>query len=197
MNSSKIYAALAEEEDESISSESQTLLSASDTQINQEEQVSQVTSECQQTMFSHVMPLMDVTDGTHIKRALSSSNWHVEDGRPFNLDMSSPSWSLWNSSQAGIYAGMDYHMSNPTTNSEPLTNLQRNGLSNGISSTSNQTPGAPLLGEAHITADIRVKFPPGNAAFPSTFSAHLATCEFFIKQNRAYKNRAESGGSDA
>lgn len=58
--------------------------------------------------------------------------------------------------------------------------------------------GASLkLGDARVMADIQITFPPGNPVFPSVFSAHLAACEFFIKQNNAYKQRNQPGGSEA
>ncbi|KAI1628626.1 hypothetical protein EDD37DRAFT_644416 [Exophiala viscosa] len=40
-------------------------------------------------------------------------------------------------------------------------------------------------------------YPPGTPSFPSTFSAHLAVCEFFAKHNQAYKDRRQSGGKEA
>ncbi|KIW15130.1 hypothetical protein PV08_07917 [Exophiala spinifera] len=38
--------------------------------------------------------------------------------------------------------------------------------------------------------------PPGNANFSSVFSSHLAACEYFIKQSKAYKLRHRDGGSE-
>jgi hypothetical protein len=140
------------------------------------------------------MPLLQ---GTNIQRALPNSYWPVDAGLPLDLDMSASSLWLWQSSEAGVRGGIDYHVPNTATSSESLRNLQRCGFQKGISGLDNSISGAPRLGEARITADIHVTFPPGNAAFPSTFSAHLAACEFFIKQNRAYKQRAEPGGSEA
>ncbi|OJD16205.1 hypothetical protein AJ78_03637 [Emergomyces pasteurianus Ep9510] len=36
---------------------------------------------------------------------------------------------------------------------------------------------------------LEVIFPPGSANFPSVFSAHMAVCEYFTKQNPAYRDR--------
>lgn len=61
-----------------------------------------------------------------------------------------------------------------------------------------RSAGASLkLGDARVMADIQITFPPGNPVFPSVFSAHLAACEFFIKQNNAYKQRSQPSGSEA
>lgn len=40
-------------------------------------------------------------------------------------------------------------------------------------------------------------FPPGTASFPSIFSAHLAVCEYFIKQNQAYRDRLQPKGMES
>ena len=53
----------------------------------------------------------------------------------------------------------------------------------------------PFTEPLRITDPPRITFPPGNPTFPSTFSAHLAACEFFIKQNKIYK-KGSQGGSD-
>lgn len=44
---------------------------------------------------------------------------------------------------------------------------------------------------------VNVGFPPGVASFPSTFSAHLAVCEYFTKQNQAYRDRLQIGGKES
>ncbi|OAX82191.1 hypothetical protein ACJ72_03460 [Emergomyces africanus] len=41
---------------------------------------------------------------------------------------------------------------------------------------------------------LEVIFPPGSATFPSVFSAHLAVCEYFTKQNPAYRDRRLANG---
>jgi hypothetical protein len=38
---------------------------------------------------------------------------------------------------------------------------------------------------------LNMGFPPGVATFPSLFSAHLAVCEYFTKQNQAYRDRLQ------
>lgn len=43
---------------------------------------------------------------------------------------------------------------------------------------------------------MNVGFPPGAASFPSIFSAHLAVCEYFTKQNQAYRDRLQPKGKE-
>jgi hypothetical protein len=67
-----------------------------------------------------------------------------------------------------------------------------------------KTPGLDnpnlLLGSGHhepnILSTLQI-FPPGSIIFPSSSSAHLAACEFFIKQNKVYKQRHQPGGTEA
>lgn len=40
-------------------------------------------------------------------------------------------------------------------------------------------------------------YPPGVATFPSVFSAHLAVCEFFTRQNQVYKDRGKPNGDES
>lgn len=41
-----------------------------------------------------------------------------------------------------------------------------------------------------------ISYPPGMPAFPSLFSAHLAACEYFTKQNQAYRDRFQPNGME-
>ncbi|KAK5045520.1 hypothetical protein LTR84_009138 [Exophiala bonariae] len=52
------------------------------------------------------------------------------------------------------------------------------------------------LHDSRISSDSYVMSPPGNINFPSVFSGHLAACEYFIKQSKAYKQRRSKGGSE-
>lgn len=44
---------------------------------------------------------------------------------------------------------------------------------------------------------MNIGFPPGMASFPSVFSAHLAVCEYFTKQNQAYRDRLQPNGVES
>lgn len=179
--------------------EDDALLPSMSAQVHQGGSHEQTTNPegSQQPTLATSMPLLH---GTNIhQRLLPSSYWSADAELPLDLDMSSPSLSLWQALEAGPRAGTEYNVSNTTfTNSELLRSLEKTGgnwVQKSLSDCNNLASGATRC-EAHITANIHVSFPPGNAAFPSTFSAHLAACEFFIKQNRAYKQRTEPGGSE-
>jgi hypothetical protein len=52
------------------------------------------------------------------------------------------------------------------------------------------------LHHSRMLSDNYVMSPPGNFNFPSVFSGHLAACEYFIKQSKAYQQRRSEGGSE-
>jgi hypothetical protein len=58
------------------------------------------------------------------------------------------------------------------------------------------SPGTASLYTSRPVFDVAVGSPPGNAHFPSVFAGHLAACEYFIKQSKAYRERHNIGGSE-
>ena len=75
--------------------------------------------------------------------------------------------------------------------------LQNNELQTMLPSISHSYSNLAFT-EASQASDISgITLPPGNPTFPSTFSAHLAVCEFFIKQNKIYKRRYQPDSNDA
>jgi hypothetical protein len=52
------------------------------------------------------------------------------------------------------------------------------------------------LHHSRMLSDNHVLSPPGNVSFPSVFSGHLAACEYFIKQSKAFQQRRSEGGSE-
>jgi hypothetical protein len=194
--SSEDWTEVAEEKAKCASSPDHLLLGPMEEQLNQENSMHSVTSReiPQPTVASSVL----LTTDANIQRNLPSIHWPVDAEISLDLDMTSSSFSIWQSTEAGGHADTNYNGSITTTPSANLLmDMQRVSFQKSASVLDTSPSSASRPGEARVTAEIRVAFPPGNAIFPSTFSAHLAACEFFIKQNRAYKQRTQLGGSEA
>jgi hypothetical protein len=131
------------------------------------------------------------------QNTLQSLSWPIDVGLSLDLDFASaPSYRLdlgHNAGQAGtictnlnvasgcLDASRGLQSAEPQTVAPHLNSLVSNGR----------------LHEGRKIADIRISFPPGNPCFPSQFCAHLAACEYFVKQNKAYRQRGSPGGSEA
>jgi hypothetical protein len=121
--------------------------------------------------------------------------WPYDGGMPLDIDIASLPWRLQSGDLLMHHRAQledvryqdNLEVHNPTIQTNlSVASLQRFSPSFD-SVTTHETN---ILGSLH-------NFPPGSVTFPSSSSAHLAACEYFIKQNKVYKRRHQPGGTEA
>ena len=144
-----------------------------------------------------LVPTMPSANEINSQPTVQSLSWPIDIGLSLDFDMGSSSSWTWHSGEVGQNEVDSNNYNVLSASPDPSRVLQRTDYQKVVPYFESSHFNGSRLGEACITTEIRVTFPPGNTTFPSNFSGHLAACEFFIKQNKAYKQRGQPGGSKA